>query len=192
MKIGLLGGTFNPPHLGHVLIAQQVFDFCGVDEVWFVPGFMHSFQKPAAPPADRVSMTKLLAASNQVSRITYRVSTLEIDNQLDGNTIHLLPLLPTEHSYHFVIGSDQLPTFHLWGEWQQLLKEIPFFVFPRLGYPNEPLYGGMTMINDPSLVVSNISSTKIRDRVRRGLSIDTFVPQGVGEYIRTHNLYQEG
>jgi nicotinate-nucleotide adenylyltransferase len=115
-----------------------------------------------------------------------------MDNQLDGNTIHLLPLLPKEHTYHFVIGSDQLPTFHLWGEWQQLLKEIPFFVFPRLGYPNDPLYEGMTMINDSSLVVSNISSTKIRDRVRRGLSIEPFVPPGVGEYIRTHNLYQEG
>jgi nicotinate-nucleotide adenylyltransferase len=190
MNIGLLGGAFNPPHNGHIAIAQQVLDFTDCDEVWFVPAYRHTFVKPMAAVEDRVEMTKLLAESSHVSRLTYHVSTLEIDNQLDGNTINLLPFLSHDHSYRFIIGSDNLPTFHLWGDWQRLLKEIPFLVFPRYGYPNEPLYENMTMINDESLIVSNLSSTKIRDRVHRGLSIESFVPAKVGEYIREHGLYK--
>lgn len=185
MKIGLFGGTFNPPHLGHLWIAQQILDFTEVEQIWFLPGFRHTFEKPAASPEDRLEMTKRAFSSEQLV-----VSSLEIDHQLDGNTINLLPHLPKEHSYTFIIGSDQLPTFHLWGEWERLLKELPFLVFPRYGYPNEPLYEGMTMVNDASLVVSNISSTKIRDRVKRGLSVEQFLPHTVSSYIKEHKLYE--
>lgn len=185
MIIGLFGGTFNPPHLGHLWIAQQVLDFTDVDEIWFLPGYRHSFQKPAVAVEHRLAMTRLLIHSS--SRMS--VSTLEIDHQLDGNTINLLPHLPSEHTYKFIIGSDQLPTFHLWGEWQQLLTKLPFLVFPRYGYPNEPIYPGMSMINDGSLVVSNISSTKVRDRAARGLSLEHFVPKSVIAYIKEHKLF---
>jgi len=119
-----------------------------------------------------------------------RVCTLEIDHMLNGQTIDLLPLLPKEHTYVFIMGSDQLATFHLWGRWQELLGKIPFLVFPRYGYPNEPLYEGMNVLSDDSLIAANISSTKIRERVKRGLSIASFVPEGVGEYIKEHGLYR--
>lgn len=183
MNIGLLGGTFDPPHIGHTLIAQQVLDFCVVDEIWFVPTYNHTFQKPMSKPADRLAMTRMIQLPKT------RVCALEIDHMLNGQTIDLLPLLPKEHAYVFVMGSDQLPTFHLWGRWQELLKQIPFLVFPRYGYPNEPLYENMTVLSDESLIAANISSTKIRERVKRGLSIDHFVPKGVGEYIEEHRLY---
>ena len=184
MIIGLLGGTFNPPHLGHVLIAQQVLDFTDCDEVWFVPVYGHTFLKPMEAVAHRVAMTQRLNLPHTA------VSTLEIDHQLDGNTINLLPFLPPEHTYRFIIGTDNLPTFHLWGQWELLLKKIPFLVYPRSGYPNEPLYPGMTMINDEALIISNLSSTKIRERVSRGLSLQAFVPEGVWQYIQENNLYK--
>ncbi len=190
MVIGLFGGTFNPPHFGHQSIAQQVIDFTDVEQIWFLPGYRHTFLKPALSFEHRLTMTKLFVDSMSVTQKNiFRLSTLEIDHQLDGNTIHLLPYLPAEHSYKFIIGSDQLPTFHLWGQWESLLKQLSFLVFPRYGYPNEPLYPGMTMVNDPSLIVSNISSTKIRDRVSRGLSIEQFVPKTVVEYIEKNNLF---
>ncbi len=183
MKVALLGGSFNPPHIGHLLIARQVLDFTDADELWFVPSYGQSPPKPVAPAEDRLAMTKMLVLPKA------QVSTIEIDNKLDGETIHLLPLLPKEHSYTFVIGSDQLPTFHLWLKWEELLDAMPFLVFPRYGYPNEPLYQNMKVLSHELLVGSNISSTKVRERVKAGLPIDLFVPLGVGEYIKVHGLY---
>ncbi len=183
MNIALLGGAFNPPHLGHLMIAQQVLDFTDTDEVWFLPNFHQSPPKPVATVEDRLAMTRQLTLSKT------RVSTIEIDNKLDGETINILPYLPKEHTFSFIIGSDQLPTFHYWKEWERLLTIMPFWVFPRYGYPNEPLYPGMKVINDELLVGSNISSTKIRERVKRGLSIGEFVPESVSNYIQEYQLY---
>lgn len=183
MKIGLLGGAFNPPHIGHLMIARQVLDFTDADEVWFLPNYGQIPPKPVIDVSHRLAMTKLLGLPKT------RVSTLEIDHNLDGDTIHLLPHLPGEHEYRFIIGSDQLPTFHLWGRWEELLRHMPFLVFPRYGFPNEPLYPHMTLITSDFLIGSNISSTKIRERVKAGLSIDQFVPSVIAEYIGQHELY---
>lgn len=184
MNIGLLGGAFNPPHLGHLLIAQQVLDFTDCDEVWFLPNFGQMPPKPVEDVSHRLAMTKLLTLDRT------RVSTIEVDHQLDGDTINLLPYLPHEHSFRFIIGSDQLPTFHLWGRWEELLQHLPFLVFPRYGFPNEPLYSNMNMITHELLVGTNISSTKIRDRVKRGFPIEQFVPAPVAQYITAHKLYR--
>jgi len=184
MKIGLLGGAFNPPHVGHLMIARQVLDFTDTDEVWFLPSFGQIPPKPVASVFDRLNMTQMLVGDKT------KVSTIEIDHQLDGDTIHLLSFLPQGHEFRFVIGSDQLPTFHLWGRWQELLSLLPFLVFPRYGYPNEPLYQNMTLIGSKLLVGSNISSSKIRERVKQGLSIDQFVPKQIASYITSHNLYR--
>lgn len=183
MQIALLGGAFNPPHIGHLMIAQQVLDFTSSDEVWFLPNFNQSPPKPVASMEDRLAMTTLLELPRT------RVSTIEIDNKLDGETVHILPLLPKEHTFSFIVGSDQLPTLHLWQGWEELLERMPFFVFPRYGYPNEPLYANMQVISDELLVGSNISSTKIRERVKRGLPIDQLVPQKISNYIQNNNLY---
>ncbi len=185
MHIGIFGGVFNPPHNGHLLIAQQVLDFTDIEEVWFLPNYGQHPPKPnVASPEDRLSMTKMLILPKTA------VSSIEIDNKLDGNTINLLPFLPKEHSYTFIMGSDWLPSFHTWGSWKELLKQIPFLVFPRVGHPNEPLYENMTLLAHPLLVVSNLSATKIRERVKLDLSIDQLVPTKIREYIQEHNLYR--
>lgn len=184
MKIGLLGGAFNPPHIGHLMIAQQVLDFTDIEEVWFLPNYGQIPPKPVANASDRLAMTELLKLDRTC------VSSLEIDHTLDGDTINLLPHLPKEHSFRFIIGSDQLPTFHLWGKWQELLQKLPFLVFPRYGFPNEPTYPNMTVIAHELLIGSNMSSTKIRNRVKRGLPIDQFVPEKIVSYIKKHGLYR--
>jgi len=185
MKIGILGGVFNPPHIGHLIVAQQVLDFTDLDEVWFLPSYGQHPPKPhVATVEHRLAVTKML----QVPKT--RVSTIEIDHKLDGNTIHLLPYLPKEHQFTFIMGADWLPSFHLWGRWQELLKKMPFLVFPRNGYPNEPLYKHMTLLKHDLLMTSNISATKIRERIKQGLPIDQFVPKEVAEYIASHGLYK--
>lgn len=166
------------------MIARQVLDFTDTDEVWFLPNYGQIPPKPVIDVSHRLAMTRLLTMERT------KVSTLEIDHKLDGDTVNLLPFLPKDHEFRFIIGSDQLPTFHLWGGWEELLKCLPFLVFPRYGYPNEPLYPNMTMVTHKLLIGSNISSTKIRERVGYGLSVDQFVPADIASYILSHGLYR--
>lgn len=187
MRIGILGGSFNPPHLGHVLAAQQVLDFTDIEEVWFLPAFKHTFDKPLAPVSDRVAMTKFLKMPHT------QVSTIEIDHELNGDTINLLPILKKEYpsdNFTFIIGSDQLAAFVEWGSWQELIKQIPFLVVPRAGYPLEPWYEGMTALVHKFFISTNISSSIVRARIAQKLSIDHLVMQTVKDYIVKKNLYQ--
>lgn len=185
MHIGLLGGAFNPPHIGHILVAQQVLDFTNVDEVWFLPNFGQSFPKNGSV----TGWEHRLAMTNMIHMPRTRISTLEIDNKLDGQTIRLLPILPKKHDYHFIIGSDQLAAFTKWGNWEKLLEELPFYVFPRYGYPSEPFFKHMTLLSHTTLIATDISSEKIRERIARGLTAEHFVLPNVAQYIIDHKLY---
>jgi nicotinate-nucleotide adenylyltransferase len=189
MKIALLGGAYNPPHLGHILIARQVLDYAGVDELWFLPNYGQQYLGGKAPFKSTASVEDRLAMASLIRMEKTKVSTIEIDNQLDGQTINLLPHLSKENTYSFVIGSDWLPSFHMWNGWQELIKFMSFIVFPRNGFPTEPIYPNMQILTHADLVLSNISSTKIRNRVKAGLPIIELVPSGVGEYIDKHKLY---
>lgn len=180
MNIALFGGSFNPPHNGHLMIAQQMLDFSDSDEVWFLPNYGQAPPKPVASVEDRLAMTKLLVLPRT------RVSTIEIDNKLSGETIDILPFLPKEHRFSFVIGSDLLQSFSTWRDWQKLLAAMPFWVYPRHGFPLAPLHAGMRALSGEEI---NISSTDVRERVARGLSIDQCVPVAVAEYIQKHGLY---
>lgn len=185
MKVGLFGGVFNPPHIGHLLIAQQVLDFTDIEEIWFLPNYGQQPPKPeVAPVEDRLAMTKLLVLPRTTT------STIEVDHKLDGNTITLLSHLPKKYSYTFILGSDWLPYFTQWGQWEELLERIPFLVFPRAGHPMEPLYKNMTPLTHDLLITTNISGTKIRTRIKKGLSVDQLVPPAIKEYIQAHGLYR--
>jgi nicotinate-nucleotide adenylyltransferase len=185
MEIGLFGGVFNPPHFGHLMIAQQVLDYTDIDEVWFVPTYGQNPPKVGvAPVADRLAMAKLLILPKT------KVSTIEIDNTLSGYTIDLLPFLPKEHTYTFIMGSDWLPGFTKWSRWEELLTKLPFLVFPRNDHPTAPLYNNMTLLTHPDLITSNISSTIVRKRLQQGHSVVGLIPESVLSYIREHGLYK--
>jgi nicotinate-nucleotide adenylyltransferase len=185
MHIGLFGGVFNPPHFGHLMIARQVLDYTDIGEVWFVPNYGQNPPKAGVTPApDRLAMTRLLHLPGT------KVSTIEIDNNIPGHTIDLLPYLPKEHTYTFIMGSDWLPGFTKWVRWEELLGKLPFLVFPRNDHPAQILYKNMTLLAHPDLITSNISSTKVRSRIAAGLSIEQFVPGEVLEYITSHELYR--
>jgi nicotinate-nucleotide adenylyltransferase len=186
MNIGILGSYFNPPHLGHILTVQQCLDFAEFDRIWLLPGLKSTFNKKLINVKHRLSMVKLINLPQT------KVSTLEIDNQLDGNTINLIPILKDkypQHQFTFIIGSDQLATFNQWGSWQELLKKLPFLVAPRAGFALKPLYGGMRVLKHPLLITSNVSSTLIRERLKQGFPIDNLVTREVKEYILKNKLY---
>lgn len=189
MNIVLFGGSFNPPHLGHSFVISQAFELIpNLDELWLLPDYHHTFAKEShfAPANHRVNMAKFLTTDH------VRVESCAIDQQMTGSTREHLDYLQQhypEHSFSFLIGSDNLIKFNHWVSWEELLERMPFYVYPRAGYPTKPLYPHMTALDSPTQIISNLSSTLIRGRLKAGLSITPFVPAKVAAYIAANKLY---
>lgn len=186
MRVAILGSPFDPPHNGHLLMAKQTIDFGPrLDEVWLMPDFAHPWRKQIASARERLRMAGFLTSDK------VRLSDLAIKKGGISFTIDIVRELREKFSHHFfwLIGSDTLKSFDKWKEAKNLLKEIPFLVFNRLDYPVRKSPPGFILINSPLLVCTDISSSKVRERVRRGLSISGMVPENVEKYIKEHKLY---
>ncbi len=193
MKIAILGGSFNPPHWGHLLVAYQVLGFTSTNLVWLTPCFQHTFNKELAPVNQRVAMTKILTNSK------IKLCLEEVKNKLSGKTIELMALLEKkypQHQFSFIIGSDNLASFKKWASWEKLVKKWKFLVFPRPDFnPGLAKYGldrpqyRFEVIKNSLLVTSDISSSNIRERTKKDISINSLVPKEVKEYIKINGIY---
>ncbi len=200
MKIAILGGSFDPPHLGHLLIAEQIKELTGVDEVWLMPCYKHPLNKKISPIKDRLNMTRLLINHH------LKVSDFELKKNQSSYTIdtlaHLSRLKP-KAKFFWIIGSDQLKVFREWNQWRKLTHKFNLIFFPREidmeNLDNEikkylqlkSVPKNIQSIKSKKLLMTNISSTMIRDRVRAGKSIKYLVADKVAEYIKKHRLYQK-
>lgn len=209
MDITLFGGSFNPPHLGHLIVIQQAFELIPkLDELWILPCFRHTFQKNLAPSEHRLAMSKLLLEElSSYLREKTKLCPIEIDLKLSGETYDALQKLKSEEEYlkktmnlplhysllsthySFLMGTDQLKDFKKWGDWEDLLKEMPFFIYPRSGYRNKINFPNMTLLESPTQIITNFSSALVRQRIKSGLTITHFVPPPILKYLRRHRLY---
>lgn len=184
MRITLFGGTFDPPHLGHSKIARALLDLNLADEVWFLPVGAHAFEKKASPAQVRVALLEKILEPQQ------KIELYEMENPGMSITFQTLTALAkkySEHQFSFVIGSDNLEKFHLWHDYQTMLAQFPFFVYPRAGAALKPLYEHMHVLEGVEPVA--VSSTQVRSQIAAGVAIDSLVKSGVAEYIAEHGLY---
>lgn len=189
MNIVVFGGRFDPPHFGHLLVAQQTLEKMEyLDEVWLMPANTHPWKKTIASPEDRLNMTNILVSANR----GIKASDFDIKRGGETYTVETVELLKKQRpdKFYWLLGSDGLGDFHRWKDWERLAKLIPFIVFPRDNYPAKNLPFGFKLVEDDSLLTTNYSSSVIRERVKRGLSLKGFVPERVEEYIREHGLYK--
>ena len=180
MHIALLGGSFNPPHVGHLMAAHYVRATQGVDEVWFMPTYRHPFGKVSAPFEHRVRMCEALGADTSGWLKTSRV---ESEVGKDGRTVDTLEFLLARHpTYRFslIIGSDILKDLPQWKNFERIQQLARVVVLYRAGHPAEGTVG-------PPL--AEVSSSDIRDRLARGESSGDLVPTAVLSYARKHHLY---
>jgi nicotinate-nucleotide adenylyltransferase len=193
VKIGFLGGTFDPIHFGHLLAAQDAFEQHKLDRLVIVP----AAQAPLKPnetqstSADRLAMVR--AATEWDTR--FEVSDFELSKGGVSFTIdsarHFRALYPNDELF-WVIGGDQLPKLHLWKDIESLAAIVQFIFLERPGYPVKaaPDVPGLRLHRCDGHLLA-ISSTELRDRTRRGLSLDYFVPHKAIVYIREKGLYRE-
>lgn len=180
MDVALLGGSFNPPHVGHLMAALYLKSVVGCDEVWLVPSFNHPFGKPLAPFDDRVAMCR---AMGRELGPWFQVSRAEASVGGEGRTIELLDYLIPRHEgvrFRWVIGSDILADLPKWKAWDRIQQLVTVTVLHRAGYPAAQALG-------PPLAM--VSSTEIRKQLEAGEAPDQLVPKAVLDYARAKRLY---
>jgi len=200
MNIGILGGTFDPIHVGHLVVAEEARVKLGLSEVLFLPAGQPwlKVDRTVTPAIHRVDMVRLAIAGNPY----FKLCTLELERDGPSYSIDTITALRSQlgaQSFFFILGSDSLAEFHLWKEPAKLVQMCRLVVVPRLGLSLPDLNSLETRI--PGLVhnvtqldapVMEVSSSEIRQRVAQGLSIRYLVPDKVGEYIVEQKLYASG
>jgi nicotinate-nucleotide adenylyltransferase len=179
-EIALLGGSFNPPHVAHVMAAWWALATQGVREVWLLPAWRHPFGKQLAPFEDRVAMCRLAVAAIRGAHVCTAEAELAGD-PLCGKTARTLQHLVASHPdlrFALVVGADILPEAASWYRWDLVESLARVVVVGRQGYP-----GG----EGPALPA--ISSTEVRERLARGEDAGALLPRRVLEYVREHRLY---
>ena len=195
MRIGLLGGTFDPVHIGHLIGAQAAADQIGLDQVLFVPAANppHKSTVPISEAEHRVAMLKLAVADNG----RFAIYLDEIERGGSSYTIDTIrrfrQTLAPQDELFFILGADNLAEFTTWKDWRAICRESRLISLKREGFSAvdysipEPLKQVEILWVDMPLI--GISSTDIRSRIVAGTSTRYWVPQSVAEYIETHSLY---
>ena len=196
MKTGIMGGTFDPIHYGHLLAAEEARINLGIDRIIFVPTGdpPHKHERRITPAEDRYAMTLLATAGV----LEYSVSRIEIDRRDETHTVDTLrAFLETgiePEDLYFITGLDAMLSITSWFEYEKIPELCTLVTARRPGYPvsgietlPEFIRSKLKYIEIPQFAVS---STEIRERVRDGRGIRFLVPHLVGIYIESNNLYK--
>lgn len=188
-RVGLLGGTFNPVHIGHLSMAQIAAEELRLDKVIFVPSNVppHKAVQGLAKAQDRFNMVRL--AIKDYPR--FKVSDCELLRKGKSYTIdtvrHFQETLPKGTKLFFIIGEDALAGLGEWKDSEKLRKLVSFIVVNRPGYQGSTkVKGKFEFVNMPDI---DIASSFLRNRILEGKSIKYFVPDNVYRYIKRHHLY---
>jgi nicotinate-nucleotide adenylyltransferase len=193
-KIGLFGGTFNPIHTGHLIIAEVIRQALQIDQILFIPAKIHAFKnnQQIQSSRHRLRMLELVIRDNPY----FLISELELNKEGISYTIDTIKMLRLQYpedryTLYFLMGADNVAQFHKWKEPAELVKLCNFVVFGRPGFEvdpkSDPLVSKFQFVEAPLL---EISSTDIRNRIQGNISIRYMVPPQVEAYIHQHSLYK--
>lgn len=193
-----MGGTFDPIHIGHLIIGEYARTTLNLDKIIFIPVGIppHKDGDKVSSPSTRFRMTKCAIDSNSY----FHISPIEVDRTIMTYTIDTIIKLKDEYAedeLYFVIGGDSVFELETWKSFDRLVKLCEFIVLERPGRAKEDMDKKIIELKSSYKIelqkiespLIDISSTKIRDRVKKGLSIKYLVPESVEDYIIKHKLY---
>ncbi len=215
MKWGLLGGTFDPVHFGHLRVAEEIRELLGLDSILFLPAFQqpHKTAGQTTSFEHREKMLRLAIAGNKYFAFS-GIEKLREGKSYSVETVeYILNKYQPDLSLYFITGQDAFQTITTWKEWQKLLALCNFAVLTRPGYENKgfqdilpPDFAGNYIYEQEadgyrgtagkvicfrSVTLLDISSSAIREKVRKGKSINYLTPEDVRHYIARNGLYRE-
>ncbi|MGM9987675.1 MAG: nicotinate-nucleotide adenylyltransferase [Bacillaceae bacterium] len=186
-KIGLMGGTFNPPHIGHCIVAKEVQEACGLDEIWFVVSGVPP-HKESTEIASNIDRKKMVEAAIE-GEPSFSICTIELEREgitYTYDTMKELVKRYPDDAFYFIIGGDMVEYLPKWYRIDELIKLVTFIGVGRPGYERISPYP-VQMVD---VLQIDISSSLIRERIKEGRNIKYFVPDGVYTYIREKALYE--
>jgi nicotinate-nucleotide adenylyltransferase len=192
MKLGIFGGTFDPVHHGHLIVAEYVRERAGLDRVLFIPTMIspHKVDVPVTPAIHRFAMLREAVKSNPF----FEVSDAEMERGGVSYTVDTLRMIGERHAgdeLFLLIGADNLRDFRSWKDPGEIVKRATLIVMNRPGFSAVPGGAGLPAdVMECTVPSIDISATEIRRRVRKGLSISYLVPPSVSRYIGRHRLYR--
>ena len=193
MRIGIFGGSFDPIHTGHAIIAQHIIGSGAVDRLWMMVSPMNPLKvdkKQQVPDTDRLRMVEMVTRPME----GVETSAFEFTMPRPSYTIDTLNALQAkfpDDELYLVIGGDNWQVFGQWRNSEEILAKYHVLVYPRLGYevniPND-IKDRVALVDAP---IIELSSTQIRERLAHGHSVRYYVPDEVLGYIERHQLYSE-
>lgn len=185
-KIGILGGTFDPPHHGHLLIANEALHGIGLDEIWFLPNQEppHKQKSGLITNEDRLYMLELVTKKVP----NFRIETIELERQGPSYTYDTMKKLKDiypDFQFYFIIGADMVEYLPKWHKVDELMEMVSFIGVNRPNYENQTNFP----INHLDVPEFAVSSSLIRERIREGKTIRYLLPDSVIEYLEEKNLY---
>ncbi len=190
-KAGLFFGSFNPVHIGHMIIANYMLSFTDLDDVWFVISPHNPLKEKKSLLADhhRYAMVQIAVEDNP----RLRASNIEFKMPQPSYTIDTVVRLEERHPDHqfvLIAGTDIFPTFHKWKNYEELLNQNKFYIYRRAGYETGP-YAAHPNIKVFDAPLMEISSSFIRQAIADGRDIRYMVPEKVYQYIREMHFYEK-
>ncbi|MFB4166541.1 nicotinate-nucleotide adenylyltransferase [Virgibacillus sp. JSM 102003] len=186
-SIGILGGTFDPPHLGHLIIAEEVRMALKLDEVWFIPSQEPPHKEKAYIGAPhRVEMVNRAIDSNP----SFKLNTIEVSRSGKSFTFDTMKLLTNENpdvKFYFIIGADMVEYLPKWNHINDLVDMVKFVGVKRQGYKLNSKFP----IIEVDIPLIEISSTNIKERLNNNMTIKYMVPEAVENYIKGKQLYEK-
>lgn len=195
---GILGGTFDPPHIGHLMLAEEAKKHLALDEVLFIPAgepWVKAAQQ-VSPATDRLEMVKLAVAGTPY----FKVSDIEVKRpgaSYTWETLTELRKLYPEDELYFILGWDNLAAMPLWHQARRIVTAAKLAAAPRAGFPRPDLQAldaripgikaGTVIMDGPHI---EISASDIRHRLQQGLATDDLIPPSVVPYIKARGLYR--
>lgn len=192
-RIGILGGSFDPVHIGHTALGNFIAQSGLVDEVWLMLSPQNPFKMDCRLTGDTHRMEMLRIATEGRGNIL-RPCDIELTMPRPSYTIHTLRALRGTYpdcSFRLIIGGDNWVKFDRWREHNAILREFGVIIYPREGcdFDSDNIPANVTVVDAPKV---EVSSTWIRRAIAEGRDVNYFMPAGVYQYIKEHNLYHNG
>lgn len=185
-KIGILGGTFDPPHIGHLIIAETVRTSLHLDEIWFMPTNEPPHKgKANSTGQDRLKMIQLAIEDNE----HFKVSNIEMKRLGKSYTFDTMNILRNEYrdcEFFFIIGADMVEYLPNWNKIEELIQLVQFVGVKREGYEFNSPYPFIKV----DIPMIDISSTSIREMLNTHTSVKYLIPDSVYTYIKEKQLYE--
>ncbi len=191
MKIGIFGGSFDPIHIGHAIIAQHIISSGAVDRLWFMVSPVNPLK---AGREQHVADTDRLRMVEMVSRPMEGVETSAFEFTMPRpsytiDTLNALQAKFPDDEFYLITGGDNWQIFNKWRNSEEILAKYHLLIYPRLGYEviiPDNLKDRVTLVEAP---IIELSSTEVRERLANGQSVRYYVPDEVLGYIERHHLY---